>query len=518
MKETSKLNWYRKDKGYDKYFIGKGIDIGCGDDPLDIKIWDNVTDLLPYDFSSTTDAQTLADLDDNSFDFVYSSHCLEDMEDPYKALSHWLRVLKPEGHLVVAVPDEEFYERLIWPSLFNPNHKHSFRHHDADSPLPCSISVPNMLKDFSDCLELVAFDRITKNFDAKKRIQEDQTLKDAVCQIEFVVKKRAKKINIKTFKHQERDIDSVPPYKHNVKMSIVLSYSALGDYICALPAIKRMIEEDRLYKVLTYPNRLPILQTAGIPDSYVHTMNEYQPMPFNPMGSLVRDILEHADITAPFNIHLQDYASFNCCSAMLRPEHKNIPLASPDLLPDNPYKGTKYAIVSPTYMLKSRCMSPKIFNELKLYVKDTLGLDLIVLGGDTSPHRTISGEEEYDFSDCTYLVNKTSLLESLSIIKDAEFLVTMDSGLVYLAAMTDVPIVAGYTIVDPFYRLPWRHNELGWNCAAVEPRNDCKYCTGNIGAYRSYDVVCPNFSDFKCSRSFDSTDFISAITKLVTLS
>lgn len=513
MRETSKLNWYRKDKGYDAYFTGKGIDIGCGDDPLDVKIWTNVSDLVPYDLSTTTDAQTLPDLQDNSFDFVYSSHCLEDLEDPYKALSHWLRILKPDGYLVIAVPDEEYYERLLWPSAFNPNHKHSFRLAEV-SNLPCSISVPQMLTSFSSYIEVILVDRIIRNFDAKKRIQEDQTLKDAVCQIEFVLRKRTRnKIEIKTFTHPKRDPNTIPPYKHDVKMSIILSYSALGDYICALPAIKKMIAEDRLYKVLTYPNRTALLDVAGIPKSYIHVMNEYTPMPFNPQESLVRDVLEHCDITAPFNIHLQDYASFNVCSAILKPEDKNIPLADVEKLPPNPLAGENYIIVSPTYMLASRRLQPNVFGAIKNYILKEVGCKIVVLGGDTSPHRTIQGEADYDFSGCEIFINKTSLLESLAIIREAKALVTMDSGLVYLAAMTDVPIVAGYTIVDPFYRLPWRHGELGWKCIAIEPTNDCRYCTDILGAYRAYDVVCPNYSDFRCAHGISEEHFISAIKK-----
>ena len=64
--------------------------------------------------------------EDNSFDFVYSSHCLEDMEDVETALKNWVRILKPGGFLYVVVPDFGLYEKYCFPSRFNASHKSTF--------------------------------------------------------------------------------------------------------------------------------------------------------------------------------------------------------------------------------------------------------------------------------------------------------------------------------------------------------------------------------------------------------
>jgi len=55
-------------------------------------------------------------------------------------------------------------------------------------------------------------------------------------------------------------------------------------------------------------------------------------------------------------------------------------------------------------------------------------------------------------------------------------IIGLDNGLIHLAGMTDVPIVAGYTTVDPYYRVPYRHGVKGWNCYVVEPTSECRYC------------------------------------------
>lgn len=116
MGETSKRASQRSaEKWFDKYLVGEGIDIGSGDDPVspEARQWD----------IKDGDAQYLHGVEDGSFDWVYSSHCLEHMVDPAVALSNWWRVLRPGGHLIVMVPDEDLYEQAVWPSVNNTDHK-----------------------------------------------------------------------------------------------------------------------------------------------------------------------------------------------------------------------------------------------------------------------------------------------------------------------------------------------------------------------------------------------------------
>ncbi|MFN3551239.1 MAG: glycosyltransferase [Endomicrobiia bacterium] len=59
--------------------------------------------------------------DDNEFDMVYCSHCLEHLEDPKKALEEIWRVSKPNAKLVLIVP--HFSSRLAW---WDVEHKRAF--------------------------------------------------------------------------------------------------------------------------------------------------------------------------------------------------------------------------------------------------------------------------------------------------------------------------------------------------------------------------------------------------------
>jgi SAM-dependent methyltransferase len=110
-----------------RYFRGDGIDVGGGWDSLSLckELFPLIGHVFIYE-TEHGDAQMLANVGDATFDFLYSSHCLEHLRDPGEALHNWIRVVKPGGFLVIDVPDEDLYEQGIWPSLFNPDHKLTF--------------------------------------------------------------------------------------------------------------------------------------------------------------------------------------------------------------------------------------------------------------------------------------------------------------------------------------------------------------------------------------------------------
>lgn len=120
--ETSKSWAIREARGdFNLYLKGNGIDIGCGPDVLRVKEgnvrgWDMVDG----------DAMRMEGIEDETYDFVYSSHCLEHLTDVKLALKNWVRILKINGFLYFVVPDYALFEGGEWPSRYNGDHKHSF--------------------------------------------------------------------------------------------------------------------------------------------------------------------------------------------------------------------------------------------------------------------------------------------------------------------------------------------------------------------------------------------------------
>lgn len=93
-----------------KHFCkGNGIDVGCGAWPLDgAQGYD--LNLLAHDTSKWSEACDIK-VADNSQDYVFSSHCLEHLENPIKALKHWISKIKEGGVLFLYLPhpDMEYW-------------------------------------------------------------------------------------------------------------------------------------------------------------------------------------------------------------------------------------------------------------------------------------------------------------------------------------------------------------------------------------------------------------------------
>lgn len=108
-----------------RYLRGDGIEIGAlihplwvppgvkvryvdnrgGDDLLQAagEVYTNLDGAVKVDV--VDDATELAKFGDASLDFVIANHVLEHLEDPVRALRHWVRVLRSGGVLFISLPD-----------------------------------------------------------------------------------------------------------------------------------------------------------------------------------------------------------------------------------------------------------------------------------------------------------------------------------------------------------------------------------------------------------------------------
>ncbi len=173
-----------------RYFVGDGIDIGCGPDSIAqyIEQFPLMRSVRNWDLPDG-DAQYLATVADNSLDFVHSSHCLEHMVDPKESLKHWLRVLKPGGYAVIMIPDEDLYEQGKFPSTNNSDHKWTFTLHKQKSWSSKSVNVFDLLADYSNIAQIIKVDLLDATFRYNLK-RFDQTLTPVgECAIEFVLRK-----------------------------------------------------------------------------------------------------------------------------------------------------------------------------------------------------------------------------------------------------------------------------------------------------------------------------------------
>lgn len=111
------------------FCIGDGMDIGFGGDPIvpHAICMDMLEAYARYESHSQHlhgDAANLHWFRDECLDFIYSSHVLEDFHDTRVVLDEWLRVLKPGGHLVLYLPDEQTYRAYCRRQGKPPNAHH----------------------------------------------------------------------------------------------------------------------------------------------------------------------------------------------------------------------------------------------------------------------------------------------------------------------------------------------------------------------------------------------------------
>ncbi len=193
MKETSKsvARRIRQPDFITRYFAGQGLDIGNSTDPLALygEFFPFITGCKQWDVTEG-DLQHLTGLADNTFDFVHATFVLQKMADPREALRHWLRVLKPGGHLVVLVPDEDMYEQGFWPSRHNPEHRWTFTLSKPKSWSPVSINLLEALPSLGIQADLRRIEMLEASF--RTRLPRfDQTLTPVgEAAIEFVIRKR----------------------------------------------------------------------------------------------------------------------------------------------------------------------------------------------------------------------------------------------------------------------------------------------------------------------------------------
>jgi SAM-dependent methyltransferase len=143
MRETSKTNSIRGKDFVARYLMGKIIDIGSADDPV-------CPSAERFDIPEGDANNIAAHRTAFSYDTVYSSHCLEHMVDIPAALTGWWSLVKPGGHMVIVVPHEDFYEQGFWPSIFNTDHKATFRLGGSSSWSPKSYDLRKIVEALPD--------------------------------------------------------------------------------------------------------------------------------------------------------------------------------------------------------------------------------------------------------------------------------------------------------------------------------------------------------------------------------
>ncbi|HEX8460700.1 MAG TPA: class I SAM-dependent methyltransferase [Segetibacter sp.] len=115
------------------FCIGYGCDIGFGGDKIKKENCVGIDYAQPYASTGKDKVDIACDVmkenipvEDNRFDYVYSSHLIEDFVDTKAALTEFIRILKPGGNFILVFPDQPQYEKhcKLTGQPLNTHHVH----------------------------------------------------------------------------------------------------------------------------------------------------------------------------------------------------------------------------------------------------------------------------------------------------------------------------------------------------------------------------------------------------------
>jgi hypothetical protein len=107
-----------------------------------------------------------------------------------EGIRNWFRIIKPGGHLIITIPDEDLYEQGVWPSKGNLDHKHTFTVLKNSSWSPNSINVFDLITNLGvecDVRKIEVLDS-TYRFSLPRYDQTATPIGEAA--IEIIIRKR----------------------------------------------------------------------------------------------------------------------------------------------------------------------------------------------------------------------------------------------------------------------------------------------------------------------------------------
>jgi len=239
-----------------RWVRGTGLDLGCGLE----KVWGHAIGVdSGHHWGKgaaeimVPSADDLSLFGDGAMDFVFSSHLLEHMVDPAKALAEWWRVLKVGGCLVLYVPHKDLYPRCGWPGA-NTDHKGDF--------------------DNADVIELM------------RGVGEDWRMRvDEVRDNDNGVGAEGNEYSLlQVYQKTEEDTGQQPEFAHrnNGRTCTVVRYGGLGDNLQAASVLRGLKDQGYYITYVTNPLGFTVMQhnpyidefflqeNGQIPDTELH--------------------------------------------------------------------------------------------------------------------------------------------------------------------------------------------------------------------------------------------------------
>lgn len=300
----------------------------------------------------------------------------------------------------------------------------------------------------------------------------------------------------------------------------------LGDQICRLPAIKYAIENNKnLIAHLWVPDYFKELAMNSLLHELSYEDGQrirfYSESEFSlehPCRALPAQITDERYTITSLMSHLVDLANRTLLDQDLDFKYKNyLKVSYKNVLDRFALPIRRYAVICTGFTAPTRELLPETINAIKQHVINR-GLIPVFLGASRPDTGAIPGRfsSDINFIGSQNLIDKTpDLIETAAILGRARVVIGLDNGLLHLAAMTrdTLPIVAGYTSVDPEFRVPIRGGQLGYNVYTVIPDEtlECRGCQSKMSFIYKHDFRYCYYDDYACLSQLSVPKWIKQI-------
>lgn len=282
-----------------------------------------------------------------------------------------------------------------------------------------------------------------------------------------------KAVNLVTMGKDAKVITPTEPYflpnteLPMITINFLFQGAGMGDYICYMPAIIWNAKncpwvDGKLYVPHVF---LEFAQNIMKPYSSFEVLRAEE-INYAKQPSLMRapgitmNGVKYAQIANGCGGHLVDLGFLYYVNKFPTPQ-------GADLFPEIDFGHTEtrlpdglspnsYVVLTPGGVSENRTVPGEAWNPIIDYLQKR-GITPVVLGKTKlGPNFFTKFPPGMDWDRVINLVDKTTMIEAAWIMKNAAATLGLDNGLIHLAACTDAPIIAAYSMVNPRDRRPNR--------------------------------------------------------------
>lgn len=295
-----------------------------------------------------------------------------------------------------------------------------------------------------------------------------------------------------------------------------LNSISMGDVIAAAPAIKYAIEtfhKNNEYHILVKPYYydlfnyfIPMAKISDQGQPYSYKVPWQVKYLNTPRSTNAR--------TTSMNMHLSTFASIQLLNRLIPEEQLHyLPLPKVDIS----HFGIDFSnavLIVVTFRDEVRKIPFETVAGISEWVLDK-GLTPVYIGRIDSSALWKDSPFQLSFDALPKnggidLLNKTSILELASIMRESRAVVGLDSGPIHVAGTTSVPIVCGFTNVAPEHRIPLRKEGA---FIPVTPEVKCAHCQSRW-CLNYYDFGFCYFKHNECIKQMTADKFILALEQI----